>query len=84
MKKIEYAVGAAGLFIYHLHQENFDRGMIATFGNSFRIEQGFTYAESYLHHALGRIGRSVTNERTRLYDSIEDVIHTVTMKAETA
>jgi Mg-chelatase subunit ChlD len=74
MKKIEYAVGAAGLFIYHLHQENFDRGMVATFGNSFRIDQGFTSTESYLHSALGRIGRSVTDERTRLYDSIEDTI----------
>ena len=74
MKKIEYAVGAAGLFIQHLHREDFDRGLVATFGNSFREEQGFTGTESYLHYALGRVARSVTNERTRLYDSIEDVI----------
>jgi hypothetical protein len=74
VKKIEYAVGAAGLFIRHLHREGFDRGMIATFGNSFRVEQGFTTTETYLHSALGRVSRSITDERTRLYDSIEDVI----------
>lgn len=76
MKKIEYACGAAGLFIRHLHTEGFDRGMIATFGNSFRVEQGLTGTENLLHSALARIVRSHagTNEGTRLYDSIEDVI----------
>jgi hypothetical protein len=74
MKKIEYAVGAAGLFIQNLHREGFDRGMIATFGNGFRVEQGFTTTGSYLHSALSRVSRSIRDERTRLYDSIEDVI----------
>jgi hypothetical protein len=74
LKKIEYAVGAAGLFIQHLHRENFDRGMIATFGNGFRVEQSFTGTESYLHRALARVSQSVTNEQTRLYDSLADVI----------
>jgi hypothetical protein len=74
MKKIEYAVGAAGLFIHNLHREGFDRGMIATFGNGFRVEQGFTSTESYLHASLSKVSRSITNERTRLYDSIEDVV----------
>lgn len=74
MKKIEYAVGAAGLFIHHLHQENFDRGLIATFGNSFRIEQSFTSREAHLHATLGRIRNSIRDETTRLYDSIEDII----------
>lgn len=74
MKKIEYAVGAAGLFIHNLHREGFDRGMIATFGNGFRVEQAFTASEPYLHSALSRVNRSITNERTRLYDSIEDTI----------
>lgn len=74
LKKVEYAVGATGLFIRHLHRENFDRGMIATFGNTFRVEQTFTASESRLHSALARVARSVTNEGTRLYDSIEDVI----------
>ena|SRR5436305_1762461 len=74
LKKIEYAVGAAGLFIHHLHRENFDRGMVATFGNGFRVEQGFTGYEGNLHFSLSRVGRSITDERTRLYDSIENVI----------
>jgi hypothetical protein len=74
MKKIEYAVGAAGLFINNLHREGFDRGMIATFGDGFRVEQGFTATESYLHSALSRVSKSIRQERTRLYDSIEDVI----------
>lgn len=74
MKKIEYAVGAAGLFVHNLHREGFDRGMIATFGNRFYVEQGFTATESYLHSALNRVSRSIRDERTRLYDSIEDVI----------
>jgi hypothetical protein len=75
LKKIEYAVGAASLFVQHLHRENFDRGMIATFGNSFQMEQGFTFYEGNLHSSLGMIARSISNERTRLYDSIEDVIN---------
>lgn len=74
MKKIEYAVVAAGLFIKHLHRENFDRGMIATFGNGFRVEQPFTSTEAQLHSALSRVARSVTDEQTRLYDSIADTI----------
>lgn len=73
-KKIEYAVGAASLFIQHLHRENFDRGMIATFGNSFQVVQSFTPYESQLHTSLGLAARSISNERTRLYDSIEDTI----------
>jgi hypothetical protein len=78
--KIEYALGAARLFIYHLHREGFDRGMIASFGNDYRVEQGFTSTESYLHAALtsSRLSPSEIkrkNEGTRLYDSIEDVIN---------
>lgn len=76
LTKIDYAVGAAGLFIQHLHRENFDRGMISTFGNSFRMEQGFTSYEGNLHNSLRWVSRSITDERTRLYDSIEDVIAT--------
>jgi len=74
MKKIEYAVGAAELFIRHLHRPGVDRCMLATFGNSFRVDQGFTSNEPQLHNTLGRISRSISNERTRLYDSIEDTI----------
>ncbi|WIG61467.1 MAG: hypothetical protein OJF49_004215 [Ktedonobacterales bacterium] len=74
MRKIEYACAAASLFIQHLHTENFDRGMIATFGNTFRVEQPFTGNERLLHATLQGVMRSVTNEATRLYDSIADVI----------
>ncbi len=79
MKKIEYAVGAAGLFIHHLHREGFDRGMIATFGNTYRVEQGFTGTESYLHGSLRNVLQRMPRpgqdgERTRLYDSIEDTV----------
>jgi hypothetical protein len=81
MNKIDYAVGAARLFIHHLHQDGIDRGMVATFGNTFRVEQRFTTTEAYLHNALAQIPQSLGNairkqqgERTRLYDSIEDVI----------
>ncbi len=81
MQKIEYAVSAAGVFAAHLHQEGFDQGMIATFGNYFRVAQGFTSTESHIHYALkglvDQVNRDVRNrqgQRTRLYDSIEDVI----------
>jgi hypothetical protein len=78
--KIEYALGAARLFIHHLHREGFDRGMIASFGNDYRVEHGFTSTESYLHAALTNSRLSPNeikrkNEGTRLYDSIEDVIN---------
>jgi uncharacterized protein (DUF58 family) len=75
--KIEYAVAAAGIFIAHLHREGFDRGMVATFGSTFRVEQNFTSSEAHLHSALARLDPSrikQENEGTRLYDSIEDVI----------
>lgn len=74
MKKIEYAIGAAGLFIQHLHQENLDRGMIATFGDSFRVEQSFTGWESNLHGVLARLSHASLDRSTRLYDSIKDCV----------
>ncbi len=76
MQKIEYAVGAAGIFVAHLHREGFDRGMIATFGDHFRVVQGFTSTESSIHGALKGLVDQVNRwgQQTRLYDSIEDVI----------
>ncbi len=71
MRKIDYAIGAAGVFISHMHREGFDRGMIATFGDRYRVEQSLTSTERFLHTALSKIK---PNGRTRLYDSIEDVI----------
>lgn len=75
-KKIEYAVAAAGVFIQHLHREGFDRGMIATFGDSYRVDQGFTARESDLHYALSRIMKGSKDGSTRLYDSMANVCDT--------
>ncbi len=74
MRRLDYAVEAAQTFVLHFHREGFDRGMVATFGNSFRIVQGLTPSESALRSALESIACSPGDERTRLYDSIEDVI----------
>lgn len=74
MRKIDYAVAAADVFATHLHRENFDRGMIATFGNTFREELRFTGTEQYIHYVLKVISESNLSEQTRLYDSIEDTI----------
>lgn len=77
MTKIEYAVAASSVFINNLHREGFDRGMIATFGNTFRVEQSFTSSEAYLHAALSQINVNQINkynESTRLYNSIADII----------
>lgn len=73
-KKIEYAVAAASLFIQNLHRDGFDRGIIGTFGDTFRVEQRFTSNKGQLQNSLGRIVTSMRSENTRLYDSIEDMI----------
>ncbi len=74
MRKIEYAVGAAAVFINQLHRENFDRGMVATFGEGFRVHQRLTGHEAQLENALGSVLRSAGERNTRLYDSLEDVV----------
>jgi len=74
MKKIEYAIAAADIFIQHLHQENLDRGMIGTFGDSFRVEQGFTGREVQLRNTLSRLSRASLDGSTRLNDSIKDAV----------
>lgn len=82
MRNIEYAIRAASVFIRHLHREGFDRGMIATFGTAFRVDQGFTSTEAQLHGALGRVASEARGGKTRLYDSIEDVIGTFWSQAK--
>jgi predicted TPR repeat methyltransferase len=72
-RKIDYAVKAVSMFVNQLHREKFDHGLIATFGDTFRIEQDFTSSASQLQYALERVRQSVGG-MTRLYDSIEDVI----------
>jgi hypothetical protein len=74
VRKIEYAVGAAGAFIRALHREDFDRGMIATFGERFRIVQGFTGDGTALYRALGGILLGAREPQSRLYDSLEDLV----------
>lgn len=75
--KIEYAIMAAGTFINNLHREGFDRCMIATFGNSYCVEQEFISTAYDLHSTLYHIGTQVLegeDEGTRLFDSIDDMI----------
>ena len=74
--KIAFAVSAAWTFVTSLHQEGVDRGMIATFGNDYRIDQDFTTSPSKIASTLAAVGKTVRNEGTRLYDSIQDVITT--------
>jgi hypothetical protein len=81
VRKIEYAVGATGLFVRQLHRENFDRGMIASFGERFQVVQPLTASESRLENALNRVLKGTTDRymrdrepNTRLYDSLEDVL----------
>ena len=81
MRKIEYAVGATALFVRQLHRENFDRGLIATFGARFQVAQSLTGSASRLENALDKVVTSATERymrdrepNTRLYDSLEDVV----------
>lgn len=84
MKKIEYAIAAAGRFVQHLHRSGFDRGMIATFGDRFRIEQRFTTNALCLHQALARLTRANKDGSTRLYDSLEDGVMQFWQEADPA
>jgi Mg-chelatase subunit ChlD len=75
--KIEYAVSAPREFIRLLHQEGTDRGMICTFGNTFRVEQAFTSTEAVLDRSLAAVADGVrrsSGEGTRMYDSMADAV----------
>lgn len=74
MRRLDYTLGAAGNLILHLHRDRFDRGMVATFGDSFRLEQPLTASVRAVRAALWRIHCQAGDESTRLYDSIEDAI----------
>lgn len=74
MKKIEYAVGAATLFVRYLHRSGFDRGMIATFGDRFHVEQRFTADQGCIQQSLTRLTTANKDGSTRLYDSLEDAV----------
>src|SRR5579863_4148481 len=81
MRKIELAVGAAAHFIDSLHRDGYDQGLIATFGETLRIDQDFTAQKDKLITALRNVTRAADRshaqrsyERSRLYASISDVI----------
>jgi hypothetical protein len=81
MRRMDLAIGAAAHFIESVHRDGFDQGMIATFGETLRIEQDFTTQKENLLASLGKIGRVADHayhqrayERSRLYASIHDTI----------
>jgi tetratricopeptide (TPR) repeat protein len=74
IRKVDYAVAASIMFVEHLHRQGFDRGMVATFGTTANLVQGFTSNKNVMEQALLSVASSVTNEGTRLYDSIYDII----------
>ncbi len=81
MRKIDLAVGAAAHFIESLHRDTFDQGMIATFGETLRIEQDFTTQKVKLMQTLANVVHAANQthhqgsyERSRLYASIHDTI----------
>lgn len=83
IKTLEYAIAAAGVFVRHLHRDGVDRGMVATFGSTFRVEQEFTSSESHLLAALNQLRYAPPDPETRLYDSLEDVVTTFHHTART-
>jgi hypothetical protein len=60
------------MLVDHLHQEGIDRGTVATFGDTFRVEQDSTTARPKPNSALAAPGRSALNEDTRPYDSMRN------------
>lgn len=81
-KKIDYAVAAARLFVHYLHRDQFDCGMLATFGDTFRVDQKFTTQSFQLQYTLDSI-QNTTGGTTRLYDSIKDTIDLFWANADT-
>jgi hypothetical protein len=62
------------MLVNHLHQEGIDRGMVATFGDTFRVEQDSTTARPEPNTALAAPVRSALNEGTRPHDSMRDIV----------
>src|SRR4051794_21784125 len=71
-----YQVHAAWSFIRTMHREGIDQGLIATFGDTFRIETDFTTSISRLATTLNGLAQGARNEGTLLYDSIENMVNT--------
>jgi len=72
LKKFDVMSQAVERFVATLHRPGVDRGQITTFGSTFRVEQDFTADPARLRLALAGVARSITNEKTRLYDSLVD------------
>jgi hypothetical protein len=72
--KSKFGVVAAAVlrFILSMHRPGLDRGLIASFGNTFRVDADFTTDPSQLAAAVACVGRSIGKEGTRLYDSVVD------------
>jgi hypothetical protein len=74
LKKFDIMSQAVERFVATLQRPGVDRGQITTFGSTFRIEQDFTADPGRLRLALRGVARSITNEKTRLYDSLADAV----------
>src|SRR5260370_13547399 len=74
LKKFDVMAEAVERFVATLHRPGVDRGQITTFGSTFRVEQDFTADPARLSSALAGVARSITNEKTRLYDSLADAV----------
>lgn len=70
-RKISYTVDAAWQFIESIHTEGLDRGLIATFDDTFRIRQDFTTSKASLKAALANIK---PDGGTLLYDSLHKLV----------
>lgn len=76
--KITVGCGAVHHFIREVHRENIDRGSVASFGNSFSVEQTFTPQKGEVAGALMSVEKKVLSgksEGTALYDSIVQLGH---------
>jgi len=76
--KITVGCGAIHHFIREVHRENIDRGAVASFGNTFTVEQTFTPQKGEVAGALMSVERKVLDgksEGTALYDSIVRLGH---------
>jgi hypothetical protein len=74
LSKFDLMSQAVKRFIVTLHRPGIDRGQITTFGSTFRVEQDFTSDPARLCSTLAAVSRSITNEKTRLYDSLADAV----------
>jgi Mg-chelatase subunit ChlD len=70
--KFDVAASSVRRFIASMHRRGLDRGMIASFGNTFRVDADFTTDPSQLSAAVACVGRSIGKEGTRFYDGLVD------------